>query len=313
MWIVELVDNIFDNGLDDMVDVVDRCCGGCVCFWLFLCICCILCYVVFLSFMCCILFFNFIVFIVFVGGIFYFNQFCEGLIDVCVESLLMQGEIILGVIVVFVLVDINLIIIDLQKFFELQVGQSIMLVLNDEDFEFLIVLQCVVLVLCCLILLMWICVCIYDVDVNLIFDFKYFYIGVQVLCFDLLLFQGEFLIWIDWIVNFFNWLLQQSDFFVYKELFGGDGLIYLEVMNVLIGVCGVVVCIIDDGELIVLVVVFVQCFCVVFGVFLFFMQVGDIDKIVYVECFVILCVFGVVIFVNVIVLLLFFLIIVMLL
>lgn len=83
-----------------------------------------------------ILFFNLAALVVLVGGILYLNQFREGLIDARVESLLTQGEIIAGAVSASASVDTNSITIDPQKLLELQAGQSITPVPNDEDLEF---------------------------------------------------------------------------------------------------------------------------------------------------------------------------------
>ena len=83
-----------------------------------------------------ILFFNIAATVVLVGGILYLNQFREGLIDARVESLLTQGEIIAGAISASASVDTNSITIDPEKLLELQAGQSITPVPNDEDLDF---------------------------------------------------------------------------------------------------------------------------------------------------------------------------------
>ncbi|RYE66493.1 MAG: histidine kinase, partial [Rhizobiaceae bacterium] len=83
-----------------------------------------------------ILFFNIAATVVLVAGILYLNQFREGLIDARVESLLTQGEIIAGAISASASVDTNSITIDPQKLLELQAGQSITPVPNDEDLDF---------------------------------------------------------------------------------------------------------------------------------------------------------------------------------
>lgn len=248
-----------------------------------------------------ILFFNFTALIVLVGGILYLNQFREGLIDARVESLLTQGEIISGAIAASASVDTNSITIDPQKLLELQAGQSITPVPNDEDLEFPIVPQRVAPVLRRLISPTRTRARIFDADANLILDSKHLYTGAQVLRFDLPPLDGEPVSWTDRISNWFNRLLQQSDLPVYKESPGGDGSIYPEVMNALTGVRGAVVRITDDGELIVSVAVPIQRFRAVLGVLLLSTQAGDIDKIVHAERFAILRVFGVATLVNVIV------------
>jgi two-component system, OmpR family, sensor histidine kinase ChvG len=248
-----------------------------------------------------ILFFNFTALVVLVGGILYLNQFREGLIDARVESLLTQGEIISGAVAASASVDTNSITIDPQKLLELQAGQSITPVPNNEDLEFPIVPQRVAPVLRRLISPTRTRARIYDADANLILDSKHLYTGAQVLRFDLPPLDSEPVSWSDRIGNWLNRLLQQSDLPVYKESPGGDGSIYPEVMNALTGVRGAVVRITEDGELIVSVAVPVQRFRAVLGVLLLSTQAGDIDKIVHAERLAILRVFGVATLVNVIV------------
>ncbi len=296
-----MADNSLDHGLEDTLDAGDKRPGGRVRFWPFPRIRRILRHAVFSSLTRRILFFNFTALIVLVGGILYLNQFREGLIDARVESLLTQGEIISGAIAASASVDTNSITIDPQKLLELQAGQSITPVPNDEDLEFPIVPQRVAPVLRRLISPTRTRARIYDADANLILDSKHLYTGAQVLRFDLPPLQGEPVSWTDRIANFFNRLLQQGDLPVYKESPGGDGSIYPEVMNALTGVRGAVVRINDDGELIVSVAVPIQRFRAVLGVLLLSTQAGDIDKIVHAERFAILRVFGVATLVNVIV------------
>ena len=248
-----------------------------------------------------ILFFNFTALVVLVGGILYLNQFREGLIDARVESLLTQGEIISGAVAASASVDTNSITIDPQKLLELQAGQSITPVPNNEDLEFPIVPQRVAPVLRRLISPTRTRARIYDADANLILDSKHLYTGAQVLRFDLPPLDSEPVSWSDRIGNWLNRLLQQSDLPVYKESPGGDGSIYPEVMNALTGVRGAVVRITEDGELIVSVAVPIQRFRAVLGVLLLSTQAGDIDKIVHAERLAILRVFGVATLVNVIV------------
>lgn len=296
-----MADNTLDSGLEDSLDGPEGRANGRARFWPFARLRRILRHAVFSSLTRRILFFNFTALIVLVGGILYLNQFREGLIDARVESLLTQGEIISGAIAASASVDTNSITIDPQKLLELQAGQSITPVPNDEDLEFPIVPQRVAPVLRRLISPTRTRARIYDADANLILDSKHLYTGAQVLRFDLPPLDSEPVSWTDRIANFFNRLLQQSDLPVYKEAPGGDGSIYPEVMNALTGVRGAVVRITEDGELIVSVAVPIQRFRAVLGVLLLSTQAGDIDKIVHAERFAILRVFGVATLVNVIV------------
>jgi two-component system sensor histidine kinase ChvG len=246
-----------------------------------------------------ILFFNLTALVVLVGGILYLNQFREGLIDARVESLLTQGEIIAGAVAASASVDTNSITIDPQKLLELQAGQSITPVPNDEDLEFPIDPEKVAPVLRRLISPTRTRARIFDADANLLLDSRHLYSRGQVLRFDLPPVEDEAQSWSDWFSGLLNKILQPGNLPVYKEAPGGDGSIYPEVMNALTGVRGAVVRTTEKGELIVSVAVPIQRFRAVLGVLLLSTQAGDIDKIVHAERLAIMRVFGVATLVNV--------------
>lgn len=246
-----------------------------------------------------ILFFNLTALVVLVGGILYLNQFREGLIDARVESLLTQGEIIAGAVSASASVDTNSITIDPQKLLELQAGQSITPVPNDEDLEFPIDPEKVAPVLRRLISPTHTRARIFDADANLLLDSRHLYSRGQVLRFDLPPVDDETQSWSDWFSGVLNKLLQPGNLPVYKEAPGGDGSIYPEVMNALTGVRGAVVRTTEKGELIVSVAVPIQRSRAVLGVLLLSTQAGDIDKIVHAERLAIMRVFGVATLVNV--------------
>ena len=247
-----------------------------------------------------ILFFNLVALVVLVGGIMYLNQFREGLIDAKVESLLTQGEIIASAVSAQASIDTNSITIDPQKLLELQAGQSITPVPNDEDLEFPIDPEKVAPVLRRLISPTHTRARIFDPDANLILDTRFLYSRGQVLRFDLPPVNSESTPWSDRISGWINRLLQPSNLPIYKESPGGDGLIYPEVKNALTGVRGAVVRVTENGELIVSVAVPVQRFRAVVGVLLLSTQAGDIDQIVHAERLAIMRVFGVATMVTVI-------------
>ncbi|MDQ0457978.1 sensor histidine kinase [Rhizobium paknamense] len=247
-----------------------------------------------------IVFFNLAALIVLVGGIMYLNQFREGLIDARVESLLTQGEIIAGAISASASVDTNSITIDPQKLLELQAGQSITPVPNDEDLDFPIKPERVAPVLRRLISPTRTRARLFDADANLLLDSRHLYSRGQVLRYDLPPIESENSSWADWFSKLFNRLLQPGNVPLYKEAPGGDGSIYPEVMNALTGVRGAVVRVTEQGELIVSVAVPVQRFRAVLGVLLLSTQAGDIDKIVHAERLAILRVFGVATLVNIV-------------
>ncbi|MBB3463820.1 two-component system sensor histidine kinase ChvG [Rhizobium sp. BK377] len=246
-----------------------------------------------------IVFFNLAALLVLVGGILYLNQFREGLIDARVESLLTQGEIIAGAVSASASVDTNSITIDPQKLLELQAGQSITPVPNDEDLEFPIDPEKVAPVLRRLISPTRTRARIFDADANLLLDSRHLYSRGQVLRFDLPPVEEEKQTWSEWFTALFNKALQPGNLPVYKEAPGGDGSIYPEVMNALTGVRGAVVRTTEKGELIVSVAVPVQRFRAVLGVLLLSTQAGDIDNIVHAERLAIMRVFGVATLVNV--------------
>ena len=247
-----------------------------------------------------ILFFNLVALVVLVGGIMYLNQFREGLIDAKVESLLTQGEIIAAAVSASAQVDTNSITIDPQKLLELQAGQSITPVPNDEDLEFPIDPERIAPVLRRLISPTHTRARIFDPDANLILDSRFLYSRGQVLRFDLPPVNSESTPLSERFAAWFNRLLQPSNLPLYKESPGGDGLIYPEVKNALTGVRGAVVRVTEKGELIVSVAVPVQRFRAVVGVLLLSTQAGDIDQIVHGERLAIMRVFGVATMVNVI-------------
>ncbi|MBB3544053.1 two-component system sensor histidine kinase ChvG [Rhizobium sp. BK399] len=246
-----------------------------------------------------ILFFNLAALVVLVGGILYLNQFREGLIDARVESLLTQGEIIAGAVSASASVDTNSITIDPEKLLELQAGQSITPVPNDEDLEFPIDPEKVAPVLRRLISPTRTRARIFDADANLLLDSRHLYSRGQVLRFDLPPVDDEEQSWSQWFTTIFNKVLQPGNLPLYKEAPGGDGSIYPEVMNALTGVRGAVVRTTEKGELIVSVAVPIQRFRAVLGVLLLSTQAGDIDNIVHAERLGIMRVFGVATLVNV--------------
>jgi len=246
-----------------------------------------------------ILFFNLVALVVLVSGILYLNQFREGLIDARVESLLTQGEIIAGAISASATVDTNSITIDPEKLLELQAGQSITPLPNDEDLEFPINPERIAPVLRRLISPTRTRARIYDTDANLLLDSRHLYTQGQVLRFDLPPVDPESPSLIDRLNSWFNRILQPSNLPLYKEAPGGDGSIYPEVMNALTGVRGAVVRVNDKGGLIVSVAVPVQRFRAVLGVLLLSTQAGDIDKIVHAERLAIMRVAGVAGLVNI--------------
>lgn len=228
-----------------------------------------------------ILFLNLLALLVLVSGIFFLNQFREGLIDARVESLLTQGEIISGAIAASASVETDSITIDPQKLLELQAGQSLSPSFDDEAFPF--DPELIAPVLRRVISPTRTRARIYDQDASLLLDSQFLYSSGQVLRFDLDGPEDDERSWSEKISQFFNRLLQPSNLAIYEETPGADGSIYPEVMSALTGGRGAVVRITQEGELIVSVAVPVQRFRAVLGVLLLSTQAGDIDKIVQAE------------------------------
>ena len=163
-----------------------------------------------------ILFFNIAATVVLVAGIHYLNQFREGLIDARVESLLTQGEIIAGAISASASVDTNSITIDPQKLLELQAGQSITPVPNDEDLDFPIDPERVAPVLRRLISPTRTRARLFDADANLLLDSRHLYSRGQVLRFDLPPVEDQSQTWSEWVAGLFNRMLQPGNLPTYK-------------------------------------------------------------------------------------------------
>jgi two-component system sensor histidine kinase ChvG len=125
----------------------------------------------------------------------------RGLIDARVESLLTQGEIIAGAVSASASVDTNSITIDPEKLLELQAGQSITPVPNDEDLEFPIDPEKVAPVLRRLISPTRTRARIFDADANLLLDSRHLYSRGQVLRFDLPPVADEEQTWSEWFTD----------------------------------------------------------------------------------------------------------------
>lgn len=240
---------------------------------------------------------------VLVVGILYMNQFRDGLIDARVESLMTQGEIIAGAIASSATVETDSISIDPQKLLELQAGQSLAPGSDQlESLDFPINPELVAPLLRRLISPTRTRARIYDRDANLLLDSRHLYSRGQILRFDLPPVEEtadteELDVW-DRITKFVAEFFRQTELPVYKELPGGSGSTYPEVMTALQGGPATVVRVSEQGEQIVSVAVPIQRFRAVLGVLLLSTQGGDIDKIVAGERKAILRVFAVAVLVT---------------
>jgi two-component system sensor histidine kinase ChvG len=233
--------------------------------------------------------------IVLVSGILLLNQFRAGLIDARVSSLLIQGEIIAGAIAAQATADTDTISVDPDKLLELQTGQSISP--NDipfESTEFSINPEKVAPVLRRLISPTRTRARIYDRDGTLVVDSQHLDAGNQILAFPLAAPDDKDSVpWFEQLWQRLNLWLSSRDLPRYKELGGGNGRGYSEVVSALSGQATRVVRINDKGELIVSVAVPIQRYRSVHGALLLSTQGGDIDDIVHAERLAIVRVFAV--------------------
>ncbi|MFN3548311.1 MAG: stimulus-sensing domain-containing protein [Mesorhizobium sp.] len=231
---------------------------------------------------------------VLVLGILYLNQFRDGLIEARVESLMTQGEIIAAAIAASATVETDTLTIDPEKLLELQAGESLAPGTDQLDsLDFPINPERVAPVLRRLISPTRTRARIYDRDANLLLDSRHLYSRGQILRYDLPPLDDNEVDFIDRVEDFVYGFFQRKDLPLYRELPGGNGAAYPEVVNALIGSPGFVVRISEKGEMIVSVAVPVQRFRAVLGVLLLSTQGGDIDKIVADERKAIFRVFGV--------------------
>lgn len=241
-----------------------------------------------------ILFLNLAALCVMVVGIFYINQFRDGLVQARIESLMTQGEIIAGAIAASATVETDAITIDPEKLLELQAGESLPPGTGQLDsLDFPINPERVAPVLRRLISPTLTRARIFDRDATLLLDSRALYSRGQILRYTLPPVEEEepgFLLRLESLVIS---LFARSDLPVYHEQPGGSGSIYPEVTNALQGSPAFVVRRSEQGEQIVSVAVPVQRFRAVLGVLMLSTQGGDIDKIVAAEQRAILRVFGV--------------------
>lgn len=237
------------------------------------------------------MFLNLAALLVLLSGILFLNQFREGLIDARVESLLTQGEIISGAIAASASVQTNTITIDPDRLLELRTGESIAPFDDDEDaLEFPINPELVAPVLRRLISPTRTRARIYDQDGSLILDSRALYASGQILRFDLPPVELE-PAWYELMWQRAKLWLRRGDLPLYREVDGGNGREYPEVVRALSGTPASVVRVTEQGELTVAVAVPIQRFRAVAGTLLLSTQGGDIDAIVQAERLAIMRVF----------------------
>ncbi len=231
---------------------------------------------------------------VLVSGILYLNQFREGLIDARVESLMTQGEIIAGAIAASATLDTNSLTIDPEKLLELQAGQSITPSSDSIDaLEYPIDPEKIAPVLQRLISPTRTRARLFDRDANLMLDSRHLYAGGQILKYELPPIVEEDASYWEQITAWISGLFRRNDLPIDKEIPGGNGTVFPEVMTALGGSSATIVRMSEQGEMVVSVAVPVQRFRAVLGVLLLSTQGGDIDRIVQGERGAIFRVFGI--------------------
>ncbi|MEN0001883.1 MAG: sensor histidine kinase [Pseudomonadota bacterium] len=236
------------------------------------------------------------------SGILYLNQFRDGLIDARVESLMTQGEIIAGAIAASASIETDAIVIDPETILELQAGETAIPSVDPLDnLTFPIDPERVAPVLRRLISPTRTRARIYDPDANLILDSRHLYSSGQILRYELTELDGppQPGIW-ESITNSVRYFFRRDDLPIYREVPGGSGTEYPEVIRALSGSRQSIERLSEDNEMIVSVAVPIQRFRAVLGVLQLSTQGADIDQIVEAERFAMFRVFVVAVLVNII-------------
>ncbi len=230
--------------------------------------------------------------VVLVSGILYLNQFRAGLTEARVTSLLTQGEIIAQTIAARAAGDIGSVPIDPQDFLDLEVGESLSsLDRPSSGIEFIINPERVAPIIRALASPTGTRARIYDRDGTLIVDTRHLYSRGQILRYDLPVPKTEDASFIERVAGAINTWMQRNDLPPYKEIGGGNGKAYPEVVSALNGTANSIVRITERGEQIVSVAVPIQRYRTVVGSLLLSTQGGDIDDIVHNERMAIVRVF----------------------
>ncbi|MBP0582421.1 sensor histidine kinase [Labrys sp. LIt4] len=226
-----------------------------------------------------------------VVGIFYLNQFREGLIDARVQALLTQGEIMASAVAASATVETGSIRIDPEKLLEQQAAGE-----EDSDeassLDFPINPEKVAPLMRRLISPTKLRARVYDRDGNLVIDSRALFIYSDIVRTDLPQPKPEPNL-AERVWNTVKRYLFRSDAPLYKELGNQNGKGYPEVITALNGAPSTQVSINEQNESIVSVAVPIQRFKSVLGVLLLSTRPGEIDEIVTAERLAILRVFAV--------------------
>ncbi|CAM5773692.1 histidine kinase [Labrys miyagiensis] len=226
-----------------------------------------------------------------VVGIFYLNQFREGLIDARVQALLTQGEIMASAVAASATVETGSIHVDPEKLLEQQAAGE-----EDSDdstlLDFPINPEKVAPLMRRLISPTKLRARVYDKDGNLVIDSRALFIYSDIVRSDLPQPKEEPNL-LQKVWNVVKRVIFRSDAPLYKELGNQNGKGYSEVVAALDGTPSYLVSINEQNESIVSVAVPIQRFKTVLGVLQLSTRPGDIDQIVTAERLAILRVFAV--------------------
>lgn len=237
---------------------------------------------------------NFAAIGVLVVGVLYINQYRTGLIEAQIESLRTQGGIVASAIASAATVEPDAVMINPEKLLELQAGQSMRPGSNDlSSLDFTINPEQVAPLLQRLISSPRTRARVYDPDGNLLSDSKVYSSSGQVFRYDLPSVEDEPLDFLRRARQWLSRLFRFNNFPIYKEVPGGSGTAYPEVITALTtGTPAYQEWQAENGETIISVAVPIQRFRAVFGAVQLSRQ-GDYDEIVAEERRAILGVFGV--------------------
>ncbi|WP_137388408.1 sensor histidine kinase [Rhodoligotrophos defluvii] len=216
--------------------------------------------------------------IILVSGILYFNQFRQGLIDARVQSLIPQAHIIAGAIAASATVDTDSILIDPDRFLDLQSGTPFGSETESRSFEFPINPERAGQILRRLISPTKTRARIYDREGLLVVDSQYLYGRGEILRFDLPPPEGvrENIFATLW--HRLNTWLFSNDYPLQKEYGNENGKEFPEITAALNGASVSVVRVNEKHEIVVSVAVPIQRFRAVLGALVLSTQGGDIDE-----------------------------------
>ncbi len=236
---------------------------------------------------------NFAGLIILVGGILYFNQSRQSLIDARVQSLMTQARIMSAAVAAAATVDTGQIIVDPEKLLELQLNKSQD---NEEprSYDFLINPERSGPVLRRLAASTDTRARIFDRDGMLVVDSRYFYGRGEILRFDLP--PPNLQPHNNWVRSAMEWVYELffAHHYPLQKDYGFDnGKDFPEVTAALNGASVSVVRVNDKNEIIVSVAVPIQRFRAVLGALVLSTKGGEIDKVLRNERRIVLLTFAV--------------------